>query len=802
MLRIWSLYYAPFRMDWEINSPAPYMNRVWFRGAMLGLFFAGCVILGWFEYTQSILSGWIMRILERPLLQYVFLFVLFAALNSQLLLPGNPVATDGVGHVHLVWLIREYIRGVELPLWTNYSWMGYPLSYAGSQLYHVITAFVSLAFRDVNQASKVAIVTFHALSGISMYAYVRHLTRGNRWAGLIGGLAYSLSFYHYRAELFSGRHSMSLFMALLPLVLLLIERTIDRPTRRNAGLLTLSLLAVLQTHLSFGIMALVFMVLYAMVRLVTQHITDRNVTRRHWLMLIGSMAVSVIVFFAQIIPTLSDLPLFFTLGQMFQGTFVLGTVSWQEIFIFESSVDLHVGYIGVSLFVLATIAVVVGIRQKLPAVVALMVLLATGLFFSLGPEYLPFFDTFFNTIPLGSLIYVVKSSGYYLFHVMLTASALAGLAITAEPQSKMLWKLSAILPVVAVLPLLIRLADRLSNLVAIALIVMLTLMAVGVVFMSRLNSRVPAWPELLSLTILADLFPLTFQSPAYLSEQTYLHNRDVAYQIVREQVISSGRVLDLGIGNANYQSVIETGTSCLACGGHEMVQARVGEFASWLRREIRDGQPAISHVALNGLYLADVSHVIGDQFFDNPWVILPAGDSQAGLMAFPHSPLVIASNTTVDPRTSYDYEEILSNLSIDTVARRVDVIPLREALPIPDWASDAETADITLIDHQEGLSTYTVDFELTAPAFIHVAYAYWPQLRVEVDGEAVPFTETVFGTIGLWVPAGDHHLEIIPRLTLLQRWLTVLSLALLAMLVVVLVIPERRRESAQHTKCS
>ncbi len=300
---------------------------------------------------------------------------------------------------------------------------------------------------------------------------------------------------------------------------------------------------------------------------------------------------------------------------------------------------------------------------------------------------------------------------------------------------------------------------------------------------------------LLSLVILADLFPLTFQSPGYLSEQTYLHNRDAAYQIVREQVTSSGRVLDLDIGNANFQSVIETGTNCLACGGHELIQAQVGDFAFWLRGEVRDGQPAVSDAALNGLYLADVSHVIGDPFFDNPWVILPAGDSQAGLMAFPHSPLVIAGSTTVDPRASY--EAILGDLSIDTAARRVDVIPLREALPTPDWANGAETADITLIDHQEGLSTYTVDFELTAPAFVHVAYAYWPQLRVEVDGEAVPFTETVFGTIGLWVPAGDHHLEIIPRLTPLQRWLTVLSLVLLAVLLIALVIPERGREPAE-----
>lgn len=116
-----------------------------------------------------------------------------------------------------------------LPGWSTDWFMGYVQFSVYSPLSSLLVLFSSLLFGWV-LGTKLLFLSFFALSGVFAYLYVHELTR-DRLASIVAGLAYVFVPYHIIDVGFEGHQgSFSTPYMLLPLTLLLLERSIQRPS--------------------------------------------------------------------------------------------------------------------------------------------------------------------------------------------------------------------------------------------------------------------------------------------------------------------------------------------------------------------------------------------------------------------------------------------------------------------------------------------------------------------------------------------------------------------------------------------
>jgi hypothetical protein len=86
-------------------------------------------------------------------------------------------------------------------------------------------------------------------------------------------------------------------------------------------------------------------------------------------------------------------------------------------------------------------------------------------------------------------------------------------------------------------------------------------------------------------------------------------------------------------------------------------------------------------------------------------------------------------------------------------------------------------------------STVYLDYHLGEGAFLHVACAYHPFLKITLDGKRVhPYHKTALGFIAMKSPRGFHHLKIEPGSTRLGSSLMGFALLVLVFLLRVLIL--------------
>jgi uncharacterized membrane protein YfhO len=89
-----------------------------------------------------------------------------------------------------------------------------------------------------------------------------------------------------------------------------------------------------------------------------------------------------------------------------------------------------------------------------------------------------------------------------------------------------------------------------------------------------------------------------------------------------------------------------------------------------------------------------------------------------------------------------------------------------------------------------------VEYSVSAPAYVQLSYAYYPYLRVMIDGREVSSFPTSFGLIGVQSPAGTHTVEIFPYLSRLRVIVGVVNVVSILGLVAVWALSFRKRSSA------
>ena len=86
---------------------------------------------------------------------------------------------------------------------------------------------------------------------------------------------------------------------------------------------------------------------------------------------------------------------------------------------------------------------------------------------------------------------------------------------------------------------------------------------------------------------------------------------------------------------------------------------------------------------------------------------------------------------------------------------------------------------LKLLSHTVRVSSAAMSFVTSAESYCRLAYGYYPDLDVRLNGHNADYFCTADGFIGLRIPAGEHTIEISGRLSPLRRALFVVNVLLL-----------------------
>ncbi len=176
-------------------------------------------------------------------------------------------AADASHHIYTAWLVAQAIADGQMPIWTFYLGTGSPHLQNYGFAFFCLVGLVQLVLDDFFLSLKLTMAAAAVLSGIGMYYLAASLCRSRR-AGFIAGLGYGLCFWHAQHVLIMGRFAVSLFYALLPWAFYGIERVIDSPYKMRAALLGGVSIALLNcTHPGYGVYAMMLLGCYSVVRL-------------------------------------------------------------------------------------------------------------------------------------------------------------------------------------------------------------------------------------------------------------------------------------------------------------------------------------------------------------------------------------------------------------------------------------------------------------------------------------------------------------------------------------------------------
>lgn len=194
---------------------------------------------------------------------------------------GLAWAADANFHIGYAWVASKAFSDGEIPIWTNYFGSGSPYVQFYGFLFFYIVGLVDLLFRDIEVSLKLVMGVSHVFSGVGVYLFVRTIFstdagRGSsqilaRKAGFIAGLAYVMTVWHTQQVLIMGRFPLSLFYAILPYPFYYFERLRGCSSKLHhaiGGSLSLGTLAFIHPGYAFWSTAL--LVLYVCIRLVTE----------------------------------------------------------------------------------------------------------------------------------------------------------------------------------------------------------------------------------------------------------------------------------------------------------------------------------------------------------------------------------------------------------------------------------------------------------------------------------------------------------------------------------------------------
>ena len=655
-------------------------------------------------------------------------------------------AADTSVHTVYAWIASRAFAQGEFPIWTNYFCAGSPYLQFYGFLFFYIAGLTDLVFRDIHLSVKLVMAGAHVLSGVGMYLFVRTLT-GSRPAGFLAGLAYVLSFWHTQQVLVMGRLPLSVFYALLPFPFYFFEQLLLRSYRLPAaigGALTLGLLAF--THPGYAFWATVLVVVYIALRLWSEGYRQIiPVAGGHSLLLLAGG----LVFGAYL-----TLPMWIErqhTALRFQK--LLSHVpdpTWDQLLFWSNfrfplvaieTTHWYGGYVGLSLFLLA----VAGLASfVLPGRLRMSASLAGGACFIIS-----LILVFGYRWPLIRDLEAVQvfNAGRYLLFVVFFLSAMAGIGALTLTRLRHL--------------------KSGGNLFTILLFVVL-------LDLGSTTFQHPYIPGGLTF------FPRQTQESLQKEASRYHDGELPGYRVFH----ATGNVyrfialswIPVETGMTEFLGVYtERPLGVLAFG--EPFEKLLNPLVEGVSDPVDLLSVEKVDVVAAGLHLLNTKYM----FAYRP----EKGGTWNWTLPAP-SPIVVSARVVgwdhpvrkeEGPQRQEEFENLVRSMGLNTEENRSERILLANYEGERDLGT---TPTVELLDHRVWNQRVEMRVRVSSASFARLAYAYYPYLKVSVDGkEVVPF-QTAGRFIALELEEGEHRVVLEPVLSPLRRALLALDIVLLA----------------------
>ncbi len=190
----------------------------------------------------------------------VLLLAFSCFLTSHLFDWSYSVAGDLPGsRAWFYWLKQSLSAFHQMPTWSPLWDGGVPFFGLVAPGSYLLVLPFYLMTGQIPAAYNLAFIIVFALAGVSMYAYLKHLS-GNHLAAFLGATIYLVLPVHANAMLFWGHLDLCAAYALAPLVLLFTDRFLDGRRPVDFILASLAVSCLLLVHIEY---ALIFALFYA-----------------------------------------------------------------------------------------------------------------------------------------------------------------------------------------------------------------------------------------------------------------------------------------------------------------------------------------------------------------------------------------------------------------------------------------------------------------------------------------------------------------------------------------------------------
>ena len=715
-------------------------NMRWF---FRGIAVVSLITLVVLESRYLIISHMIRKLVGLRFGTSVILLVLGVISGCYFLLPGYiTAASDGIYYTTLAWLVKDVLENFQLPMWSNWGDMGFPLMQFYSPLFFGLVALVNFVIPDIFIGIKFVFFVIHVLSLFAMYLYVCNLTH-SKSAGLIAAFTYGFAYYRYHVIVYVNKFPMVPTFLLWPLQLYLVDRVICDEGGRRSGISLAIITAVgLTCHTFFGGYSVIFASVYGGIRLfsIVQDRAIFDVRMRAVRRLVFWLAVGVLASLAYTLPPLTEVNLTVIPGWYPNGfvamPVLMDTTPWAATFTFAGSQGSGwvYGYVGISIVVLAILGGVLSFVRIRLVLIAPLIVLGLALFLALGP-----------------VAFFLSAQGQYLVYVVVIGSAGVGI-FTVELKHRMF-------------------IFRLRNLIN----------------RSLLSQSKLLIPTLICVVVAVDMFrynlfvnymvpPTPNGSPS---------NRVAVHEwLANNRGDNTGRVLDPSQPENGWQIPMVAGLAGYENNGSTSI------FSANFIRNLRTTNPNPSGViaysveellssASDLLLIANTDWVVADQptslraypgavTTDGGAVIIPTG---GGL------PLIASEEIKIVDQ-QVQFVPIAREMGINTDNGSAEFIPILEDDLVEEVVqSSGSNIKSHVSDHVIESQYVRIDYSLSSTAYLQLSYSYYPYLRVMIDGVEVSKFPTAFGLIGIVAPEGSHVIEIEPYLSPLRRVTYVISVA-------------------------
>ncbi len=702
-----------------------------FDVVLLSTFLFLVVLLLALEWWRGALTDLVAHILHDDKRALLFFMLSSFVLLRYYLAPGKPNwAADGSIHIVHGLLTAKALALGEWPIYTFQIGSGSPYLLFYGCLFFYVVGLVDLFLQDFYFSFKSLLFFAHFFSGVGMYLWLRTLAR-SRAAGIVAGWVYIMVVWHPQQILYMGGYPLSLVYALLPWPFFFFEALLSGRLRVSVAVsmaaLTLGLLGL--NHPGYASVGTALFGLYCTVRIASG---NGGVVKSAALMLVGGLAIGSYTTLGLFLES-SQATLFDALGNADNNPTWRHLLYWSNIRYRLSDQQLphwYGAYVGLSTVLL----VVMGLLRRPSRIWAIWVNLAVCITLVFGPD-------------ISNIFRAPLEPHRHLLFAVFFLSAAAGWGSRVA----------------------FCLARRRSILTLICIVLLVDLGSTT--FQHPFASHQTTGTG----------YPRSLYEPMKREADTFLQGEIPNYRIMwatgvlhgflalGEALFFTSTPITSSIHDLPASRMVESVRELIT---HEVNQSTYDQFENVARYEL----------LLKCMYLLNVRYLL----YTNE-----GGDSTEQLELMRRSPVVVSNNLSAlapDEQMQFQNQFLSPSSSIHT--RTAQLSGLVSAMDIDiergssrqifvldakDAAHLAANPQVSVQKHVVRNEAVELHISMSDSGFVRLSYAYFPGLRVTVNGREVNPIVTQFNFMALPIGAGSHTISIEPRLSRLRTILLLLG---------------------------